>query len=353
MYQYNFAFEFVRSIHAGWNLGNTFDCLVDNDKWKENMTPADFETAWGNIPVNRGQLEAIRDAGFDALRIPITWKQHIGPAPDYRIEKSWMDRIHEVVWQAFSLGFRVIINVHHDASDSGDISLLPERLDESERLLCRLWEQLAEHFADLGESLVFEVLNEPHIGNDFTGEPQYFEAVNRLNAAAVRTIRAAGGCNSFRYLMLPTYAATYKSAALEALTLPDDDRLIVSVHPYFPTDFCFPSREIHWGTQQMTWGSKADIDNLQHIFHQLEKRFIAHGIPVILGEMAAVGKADSRSRMLWTAIYAKEAAARCMPCFWWDNGSVGEDEMGLFDRNTLTFPEPELVSILTGKRIGN
>lgn len=351
MYQYNYAFEFVRSIHAGWNLGNTFDCIVNSANYQENMTPADFESAWGNPPVNRGQLEAIRDAGFDALRIPITWKQHIGPAPEYQIDQPWMERIDAVVRQAFSLGFRVIINVHHDATDSGCISLLPERLDESERLLCRLWEQIATHFADLGESLVFEVLNEPHIGNDFTGNPQFYEAVNRLNAAAVKTIRAAGGCNRFRYLMLPTYGATYKTAALDALVLPDDDRLIVSIHPYFPTEFCFPQKDVQWAEPQEKWGSKEDINALQNVFHQLEKRFVFRGIPVILGEMAAVGKADDRSRMLWTAVYAKEAAARCMPCFWWDNGMLGEEEMGLFDRNTLTFPEPALVSILTGKRI--
>lgn len=351
MYQYNYAFEFVRSIQAGWNLGNTFDCVAHPEQLRAGKQPEVFESAWGNIPVNRGQLEAIRDAGFNALRIPVTWFQHIGEAPDYRIDEDWMIRIDSVVREAFSLGFRVIVNVHHDGTDRGILHLQADELDRSEEILCKIWAQIAAYFSELGESLVFEVMNEPHVAKDFTGNAEYYAAVNRLNAAAVRTIRAAGGCNGYRYLMLPTYAATYKKSALDAFELPDDDRLIVSIHPYVPTEFCFAANEVHWAKPQETWGSKEDIDKLLDMFRQLEKRFVSKGIPVILGEMAAVEKADSRSRMLWLAVYAREAAARCMPCFWWDNGQIGAECMGIFDRRTLQFPCPELVSILTGKRV--
>lgn len=351
MYQYNYAFEFARKIRSGWNLGNTFDCIVKPEHLPPDPTPEDYETAWGNPPANRAHLEAVRDAGFDAVRIPVSWGQHLGDAPDYHIDDAWMNRVDKLVREAFSLGFRIILNVHHDAGPLGRISLLPERLDESEEILCKIWAQIAAQFADLGESLVFEVLNEPHVENNWIGTPELYQAVNRLNLAAVRTIRAAGGCNDIRYLMIPTYAASPKVTALEALELPDDDRIMVSIHAYAPTDFCFPSREVHWAEPKATWGSKEDIDALLGIFRQLEKHFTSKGIPVILGEAAAVGKADSRSRLLWAAVYAKEAAARSMPCFWWDEGHIGIDGMGIFDRRTLTFPEPELVSILTGKSL--
>ena len=351
MFQFNYAFEFVRSIRAGWNLGNTFDCIIKPEQMRDDLTPTDFETAWGNIPVNRGQLEAVRDAGFDALRIPVTWGQHLSPAPEYRIDEQWIRRIEAIVREAFSLGFRVILNVHHDAAPHGEISLLPEHLDESERILCCLWEQIAEHFADLGESLIFEVMNEPHITDDWTGNPALYAAVNRLNAAAVRTIRSKGGCNCYRYLMIPTYAATYKTAALNALEIPEDERIIVSIHPYFPTEFCFPRREVAWAVPQETWGSKSDIDNLLSVFHQIGKHFTSRGIPVILSEMAAVGKQDSRSRLLWTAVYAKEASDRGIPCFWWDNGQTGEEHMGIFDRKAMKFTDPEIASVLTGRTV--
>lgn len=351
MYQYHYAMEFTRSIRCGWNLGNTFDCLPRAAQLPEHPTVTDYETAWGNPPVTRAQLEAIRDAGFDAIRIPVTWTQHIGDAPDYCIDVAWMVRVDQIVREAFSLGFRVVLNVHHDGTPSGELGLLPEQLDRSEAILCRIWAQIATFYRDLGESLVFEVMNEPHIGNDWTGTPALYAAVNRLNAAALRTIRAAGGCNETRYLMIPTYAATAKPAALEALEIPADDRIIVSIHAYSPTDFCFSTREVTWAEPKATWGSRDDINALMQMFHALSRQFTARGIPVILGETAAVGKADRRSRLLWTAVYAKAAADRGMPCFWWDNGRCGQDFMGIFDRNTLTFPEPELVSILTGRSL--
>lgn len=353
MFQYNYAFEFARSIRCGWNLGNTFDSLAKQEHLPAQPTVTDYETAWGNPPTTRAHLEAIRDAGFDALRIPVTWKQHIGNAPDYRIDEAWMKRVDSIVREAFSLGFRVILNVHHDAAPWGELSLLPEHLDESEQMLCKIWAQIAAHFSELGESLVFEVLNEPHVGDDWTGNAELYAAVNRLNFAAVRTIRQAGGCNSYRYLMIPTYAASAKPTALDGLELPDDNRIMVSIHAYFPTEFCFPSKDVTWTEPKKVWGSKEDIDALINVFHQIGKRFLSRGIPVILGEFAAVGKLDTRSRLLWTAVYAKEAAARCMPCFWWDDGHLGVDGMGLFDRKTLSFPEPELVTILTGKKVEN
>lgn len=353
MFQYNFAFEFARSIRCGWNLGNTFDCIVKPEHLPSHPTTTDFETAWGNPPPSRAHLEAIRDAGFDAVRIPVSWGQHIGDAPDYTIDPCWMERVDKLVREAFSLGFRIILNVHHDASPLGRLSLLPDRLDESEAILCSLWTQIANQFSDLGESLIFEVLNEPHTADDWIGTPERYAAVNRLNHAAVAAIRSTKGNNSSRYLMIPTYAASAKQAAIEALELPADDRIMVSIHAYAPTDFCLPSYEVVWAESKTTWGSKEDIDALLKIFNRLERHFISRGIPVILGEAAAVGKADRRSRLFWAAVYAKEAAARSMPCFWWDEGHLGIDGMGIFDRQTLSFPEPELVSILTGKSVGN
>lgn len=353
MYHYPYAFEFVRSIRCGWNLGNTFDCVLKPHQLSENPTIDDYQTAWGNPAATRGQLEVIRDAGFDALRLPVTWSQHLGPAPDYTIDPAWLERVETIVREAFSLGFRVILNVHHDgAPPRGEISLEADRLDRSEGILCAIWKQLAAHFADLGESLIFETMNEPRIGNNWEGSPEGCAAVNRLNAAALRTIRQGGGCNTMRYVMLPTYAASPKEIAYAHTVLPEDDRIIVSVHAYFPTEYCFPNREVTWNEPREHWGMPEDYHRLSAMFDLMEKYFIRKGVPVIIGETGAVKKSDDENRRLWTAVYTKEAALRGIPCFWWDEGNIRQNGFGLLDRRTLTLAEPELVAVLTGKASG-
>lgn len=349
MYHYPYAFEFVRSIRCGWNLGNTFDCMLKPEQLAADASPDAHQTAWGNPTATRGQLEAIRDAGFDALRLPVTWTHHLGPAPDYIIEPQWLARVETIVREAFSLGFRVILNVHHDCSPPyGEISLEADRLDRSEEILCAIWKQLAAHFADLGESLIFETLNEPRIGNNWDGCPEGCAAVNRLNAAALRVIRAAGGCNAMRYVMLPTYAASPKEVAYTHMALPEDDHIIVSVHAYFPTEYCFPDRDVTWDAPRQHWGEYSDYQRLNAMFSLMEKYFIRKGVPVIIGETGAVKKSDDENRCLWTAVYTKEAAMHGIPCFWWDEGNIRKNGFGLLDRRSLTLTEPELVAVLTG-----
>lgn len=353
MYHYPYAFEFVRSIRSGWNLGNTFDCVPKPHQLKENLTPEVFQTAWGNPAATRAQLEMVRDAGFDALRLPVTWGMHLRDAPDYTIDPIWLRQVEIIVREAFSLGFRVILNVHHDgAPPMGAISLEADRLDRSEEILCAIWRQLAAHFADLGESLIFEIMNEPRIGDNWDGSEEGCAAVNRLNAAALRVIRAAGGCNTMRYVMLPTYAASPKEIAYRYMKLPEDDRIIVSVHAYFPTEYCFPNRAVTWDAPREHWGDLKDHRRLNAMFDLMEQYFIRKGVPVIIGETGAVKKSDNENRMLWTAVYTKEAAMRGIPCFWWDEGNCRESGFGLFDRRTLVCKEPEITAILTGKTVG-
>lgn len=89
------AGEIVNDINAGWNLGNTLDSHAD---WITEMTaglPADFETAWENPVTTKQMIEDIKKAGFNAVRVPVTWKQHIDSTG--KIDKVWLDRVQQVV----------------------------------------------------------------------------------------------------------------------------------------------------------------------------------------------------------------------------------------------------------------
>lgn len=340
------AMEFVHSIRSGISWGNSFDSIPKPRQLAALQSLNDYQTAWGNPVTTTAHLQMLRDAGFDMLRFPVSWGLHLGDAPHYTIDPAWLQMVDEIVYSALDMGFRMVLNVHHDGEK---ISLDKERLDESEAVLCAIWRQLADHYRDIGTSLVFETLNEPRLRDNWDGCPEGCQAVNRLNAAALRTIRAAGGNNATRFVMVPTYAASPKEVAFRYMQVPEDDRVIVSIHAYFPTEYCFPNRAVTWNPPREHWGEPKDYTRLTAMFARIDKYFTAKGIPVIIGETGAVKKIDESNRQLWTAAYTKIAAAYGMPCFWWDEGNCGENGFGLFDRRKRICTAPEIVAILTGK----
>lgn len=72
------------------------------------------ETAWGNPVVTKKMIQAVKKAGFNAIRIPIRWQCHITNAQAMSIDKAWIARIKEVVGWCLDNGLKVIINVHHE-----------------------------------------------------------------------------------------------------------------------------------------------------------------------------------------------------------------------------------------------
>ena len=53
-----------QSITIGWNLGNSLDATGNG---------YNSETSWGNPIVTKELIDTVREAGFDAVRIPTTW----------------------------------------------------------------------------------------------------------------------------------------------------------------------------------------------------------------------------------------------------------------------------------------
>lgn len=330
-------------MHIGWNLGNTLDSFAPDKGLAA-------ETAWFNPPVTRQVLQAVADAGFDVIRIPVTWSGHFGAAPGYKLEEAWLERVEQVIRWAMELDVYVILDMHHDGSamPSPHAWLVPDaaHIEGVLPVFTALWKQLAERFGAYGDKLIFEDMNEPHCGSDWVGNPERYQAVNRLNDAFVRTVRASGGINQTRKLLLPTYAASPKQAAIDALVLPEDPCLLASVHAYIPTEFCFPAREVNWAAPRTQWGTPADHAQLTDLFDRLAKRFPEQGIPLLLGEFAAVSKPDDAQRLAWAEYYVREAARRGIRCLWWDDTSGREECMGLLDRNTCQWRYPELVQTL-------
>ncbi len=146
------AKRFVKQLGPGFNLGNTLDT---NDIHFETENPSDFETYWGNPVTTSQMIEDIKAAGFDVLRVPVTWCEHMDE--NDMIEQAWLNRVQEVVDYGLQAGMYVIINAHHDSWYTPN----DEHLPKARERMSRLWVQIAERFKEYDQRLLFESMNEP------------------------------------------------------------------------------------------------------------------------------------------------------------------------------------------------
>jgi len=348
----------VQAITVGWNLGNTLDANVGTAAASiRHNSPERQETHWGNVITSEQTILLVRDAGFNAIRIPVTWFAMVDE--NFTIREDWMDRVQHVVDYAYDNGMIVILNTHHDESMW---SLFDEDIDHSYSVIEIIWTQIANRFRDYGQRLVFEGLNEPRtVGseNEWSGgTPEERNNVNVLNQVFVNTVRATGGNNEQRFLISSPYAASASAAAVYDFALPYDPagpgKQIVSIHMYAPYPFALTTSGgpvLEWSVDgEGDSGPSAIIDGLDRAYH----RFVEAGIPVIFGEMGAQNRNNPESRIAWADFYVREARKRGMRTFWWDNGGIGlviegfntGDHFALFNRRTGQPSQPQLINAI-------
>jgi endoglucanase len=330
-------------ISLGWNAGNSLDA---------HQGGVSGETKWGNPPLNQKLFDGLKEAGYGAVRIPITWMGHIGKAPDYHIEEAFLKRIAEVVGCAHKAGLAVIINIHHDGhtesggKDGGWLSVnravkSAEGMAQVTAQFERVWTQIATYFKNYGDYLFFESMNEIHDGgwgwnSEEVQKPQY-AIVNRWNQVFVDAVRGTGGNNAQRYLVVPGYCTVSRHTSAPYFVLPQDsanpgsNKLIVTFHYYNPYEFGIA------GTRD-DWGSAADKTEVQANFKPISDRFVlGKGIPVIIGESGAVmHPGHEQTRLEYFRYVYGEAKKYGLVPFYWDNGAftgTGE-KFGLVNRAT-------------------
>jgi len=351
------AAELVEAITVGWNLGNTLDSNVGTSPVSiRNNSPARQETHWGNVITTEELILLVRDAGFNAIRVPVTWFSMVDE--DLNIRQDWLDRVHEVVDYAYDNGLIVILNTHHDETMW---SLFDPGMTDSQRVVETMWQQIASEFESYGQRLVFEGLNEPRtVGSEHEwsgGTAEERANLNILNQVFVDTVRATGGNNSSRFLISSPYAASATEAAVSGFALPTDPagpgKQIVSIHMYAPYEFALTmggEAVADWSaTGAGISGPDAIVDGLDRAYDT----FVAHGVPVIFGEMGAINRNNTDARVAWASFYVEQARERGMRTFWWDNGRIGitlpgvnNDNFALFNRRTLQPSSPQVINAI-------
>jgi endoglucanase len=349
------AMEFVTSMKIGWNLGNSLDAIA---RWSP-LTPG--ETAWGNPPVTQSLLTAVAEYGFGAVRIPVTWGTKAGPAPDFIIDPEWLNRVEEVVEYARVAGLKAMINIHHDGADSAHWlsvktpDITGENKDRINAQYIAIWTQIAEHFKETGNFLIFEGFNELHDGSWGDGSHAQRSRVNDLNQIFVDAVRATGGGNFDRYLVVSGWVT--RPSLLQHLVIPNDpanDKLIVNFHYYDPYQFAIAAEQTSWGEKALP-GNWANEAHVRKTFNDIKARFIDKGIPVIIGEYGSVAHIFEESNV-YRKYYMEYVTRYAHVCgiipFYWDNGGIGggNEKFGLIRRrpphDLLNEGEPILEAIM-------
>ena len=335
------SLQLSRLMGAGWNLGNSLEATGG-------------ETAWGNPQASQVLMDAVKAAGFRTVRIPVSWKQYAN-AHD-AIDPLWMSRVAQVVDDARRAGLFVVLNVHWDGG-----WLQPTRAREAvaDARLAAFWTQIATRFRDHDDMLLFAGTNEVMVEGDYgTPKPEHLAVQGGFNQVFVDAVRATGGCNASRHLVVQAFN-TNIDHAVNFATLPTDSvakRLMMEVHYYDPYDFTInrDSKVWQWGasatdrTATEPWADEAHVDAQ---FAKLQARFVDRGVPVILGEFGAMRRTEhpgSQAFVLaWDRSVAHAAWTHGAVPIYWDAGAPGENHsMGLFDRLTGRQVHPDVIRAL-------
>ena len=316
--------QLVEDMTFGWNLGNTLDvCQADRDgdgKINEHVEAGEKvdETLWGNPKATKDLFTSLKKNGVNAVRIPVTWRDHMDS--NGNIDREWMDRVQQVVDYAYSQGMYVIINVHHDGG--GDPKFGAWIIEESQKdyntflkKYKNIWKQIAERFKNYSDYLIFESMNEVGFDTLYNkNKADAYNLINKINQDFVDIIRATGGNNAKRHLLIAGYYTDIERTCDSLYKMPDDKagRCILSVHYYTPWDFC--TCDI-----KHTWGTNSEVRQMETLIGKMKKNFVDKGIPVIIGEYAASGS-DLSSCIFFIEKLNKLCSDYGIATFIWDSG---------------------------------
>lgn len=341
------AIAFSQQMSPGINLGNTLEAIAGTGA--PRPATSSEEGAWGQPQVTQALMNGYKAAGFKSVRIPVAWSQYANANDN--IADFWMDRVQQVVDYARNAGLYVIINVHWDG---GWVIPTADKKDAVNARLARFWTQIATRFRGYDNHLLFAGTNE-------IGLPDYFGAApaenctiqNGFNQTFVDTVRATGGNNANRYLVVQAWNTDIDNSLLCNTVMPADtatQKLMMEVHYYGPFNFTInPDSNIwQWGMMATTaaatesWANEAYADAE---FRKAKSAFFDKGVPVILGEYAAYNKPAfpgmNPYRLYWIQYITQSSFQHGLVPMYWDTGE-------LLDRTTGAVKDTEAVARLMG-----
>ena len=324
------AQEWTRDVVMGWNLGNSLECPYT-------------ETEWGNPKTTKAMIHAVAEAGFNAIRIPVRWINHVNNTTDMIVNADWLARVKEVVDWCLEENMYVIINSHHE--EWYDRNPYYSKQEENNRMLAALWTCVATYFRDYDQRLIFAGTNETTVNWAApTAEQQAVQ--NSYNQTFVDAVRETGGKNYYRNIVVQTFACS-PYHGLNGFTIPTDKvegRLSVEFHYYDPYEYCGNCTYYYWGEAYKDKGrilASSTEKTITNLFDRITNTWAKKGLGVVMGEYGVSNhftEDDKQTQQENMQYYLKcvvsEARQHGFAAFAWDNNAFnnGPENFGIFKR---------------------
>ncbi|HEY4786587.1 MAG TPA: glycoside hydrolase family 5 protein [Bacteroidales bacterium] len=338
------AQQIASQMRVGWNLGNTLEAICG-------------ETAWnGGVLTTQALIDKVKASGFNTVRLPCAWDCH---TTNGVIDPTWLARAKQIVDYCMNDNLYVILNIHWDGGwlENNVTTTAQSSVNAKQQ---NYWTQIANYFKNYNEHLLFAGANEPNV-SDATG----MSVLLSYHQTFINAVRATGGNNSSRILIIQGPSTDFEKTYNLMNTMPTDqiaNRLMVEVHYYTPYNFCLMDADASWGnmfyywgngyhsttdvTRNATWGEESYIEQW---LGNMKTKFIDKGIPVIIGEYAAMKRSLSppsdqalheASRLYYYKYLLHSAVSKGIIPFCWDvNG-------GLYDRSTATVLDQQVIDAM-------
>lgn len=342
------AVELAAKLKLGWNIGNT-------------MEAPGSEEGWGNPMITEEYVKFVKQQGFNAIRLPVSWDwHHVVDRKTARIDPAWLERVKEVVEYCVKNDVYVLLNIHWDGGWLEN-NVTPNKKDSVNAKQKAYWEQIATAMRDFDEHLMFASANEPNVH-----DAVQMEVLHSYHETFVNTVRATGGRNSYRVLVIQAPDTNIEKSN-EMMNMPTDeieDRMMAEVHFYSPSQFCILlDGDASWGKMFYYWGAEyhstiepernatwGEEDAVDQSFSLAKNTFVDKGIPVILGEYGAYRRdynqlvpkdleTHNNSVDHWITYVTEKAVANGLIPFWWDTG-------GALDRRNYTVKDQRTIDAL-------
>lgn len=337
------AKSIAAEMGVGWNIGNT-------------MEATGGPPAWGNDVPTQSLIDSVKAAGFKTIRIPAAWDEHAN-SNTHAIDPAWMAQVKLVVDRCIQDSLFVVLNIHWDGgwleTKVDAAATDPTLRDQIKAKQGAYWRQIATAFRNYDRHLLFASANEPAVEG-----PASMAMLNSFHQVFIDTVRATGGNNASRSLIIQGPSTSIEKTHTLMSTLPTDkiaDRIMAEVH-FYPYQFTLMEQDADWGkvfyywgrnnhsqtdTQRNpSWGEEAYTDS---VFDLMKSQFVDKNIPVLLGEFGAVKRTTLTGESLRLHILSRRtfyqyvvssATARGLIPVVWDQGAKGNLTMSVFDRKT-------------------
>lgn len=323
------ATQIASKIKIGFNIGNTLEAMGGKS-----------ETYWGNPKITKEFVAFVKQSGFSAVRLPVSWDQYANQTTA-EIAPNWLNRVKEVVQYCVDNNLYVIVNIHWDGGWLEN-NVVPAKQEQNNAKQKAFWEQIATQLRDFDERVIFASANEPNVET-----AAQMAVLHSYHQTFIDTVRATGGKNAQRVLIVQGPSTDIEKTNTLMTSMPTDsvaNRLMAEIHFYSPWNYTGMTKDESWGNQFFYWGkgfhSTTDTahnptwgeeDYVDQQFKSMKTQFVDKGIPVIMGEFGTgvrknLTGADLQLHLDGRAHYlnyvTKQAIANGMVPFLWDIGEL-------------------------------